>query len=613
MGSNLIDIRTVFVTYFALTVMCTVFVGYLWSFWRGTAPGIALWLSFYIVEGLAIVLIVARGLVPDFLSMAVANTMVVGGLMLLLVGLERFFGVQRRHVHDVVFLVVFAAVHTYFSIVQPNLMARDINAAVGLLWVASQAIWVLTRRVEPGFARDARPVTLVFFVYALLGVARIVAVPLTVRGQDFFGSGLAEGGIMLVYSLQVAALTIALVLMVSAHLQDELRADVKRRRSAEVELRNSQEKIAAAFNAMPEAVVVKRVSDGAVLEANGAFFEMTGYRRDTALGSTVAELGLWVDPAERTRLFAIIDDLGSAHDYEAAFRRADGSTFPGLVSCQRLTISEEPALMMVVRDVTVQKRRDAELARLQEGLERRVEERTEELRIASDAKSALLANMSHELRTPLNAVIGYSGILLQGMAGPLNDEQLKQLGMVNDAGKHLLALVSELLDLSRIEAGRMNVEFCEVSVTGVVGAVADLAAPMADAQGLALVTDVDPALRSIRSDGTRLEQALLNLVSNAIKFTPSGCVTLTARADGPDVVFEVADTGIGIDSAEQRRIFEPFYQGSSSQEAKIEGTGLGLALTRRITTALGGTIALASTPGRGSTFTLRFPREAVAA
>jgi len=278
-------------------------------------------------------------------------------------------------------------------------------------------------------------------------------------------------------------------------------------------------------------------------------------------------------------------------------------------------------------DITALRRVEEELRATQASLEARVLARTAELAEAKEhaesadrLKSAFLATMSHELRTPLNSILGFTGILLQGLAGPLNAEQAKQLGMVRTSARHLLALINDVLDISKIEAGQLEIHAEPFDLPASLEKVAALVKPLADKRGLALRVILPPDMEPAVSDRLRVEQVLLNLLNNAIKFTEHGAVTLEARrindytfpnqnqkTPPPAVCLRVTDTGIGIKPEDREKIFQPFRQIDSSLSRQYEGTGLGLAICRRLANLMGGEITFQSVWGEGSVFTFVFP------
>jgi signal transduction histidine kinase/CheY-like chemotaxis protein len=247
------------------------------------------------------------------------------------------------------------------------------------------------------------------------------------------------------------------------------------------------------------------------------------------------------------------------------------------------------------------------LALVNARLYRELERKSAELEVASRHKSEFLASMSHELRTPLNAVLGFSEVLLERMFGEINERQEEYLRDIWGSGKHLLELLNEILDLSKVEAGRMELEVSEVDVKRALEYGTALVRERASAHHIGVSIDCDEDVRTVRTDELRFKQVVVNLLSNAVKFTPDGgSVLARARIVGDQLVVSVADSGIGVQAADRERIFESFQQGGRGPSSE-EGTGLGLTLSRRIVELFGGRLWLESAVGEGSTFSFSVP------
>jgi protein-histidine pros-kinase len=380
--------------------------------------------------------------------------------------------------------------------------------------------------------------------------------------------------------------------------------DVTARRRVEARFRGLLE-------AAPDAMVIVDEA-GRIVLVNSQTEQMFGYRRDELLGQNVEVLipeGRRVGhSAYRESYFGapVTRPMGSGRDLAA--RRKDGSEFPAEISLSPLETEEGRLVSAAVRDIT-ERRRFEELRR-NAAAEAEGRRRAEE---QNRLKSEFLANMSHELRTPLNSIVGFAELIHDGKVGPINAEQREYLGDVLSAARHLAQLINDVLDLSKVEAGRLDFVSEPVDLVALVHEVCDAARLLAAARRLEI--DVEPAARHVRGDAGRLRQVLWNYLSNALKFTADGgLVRVRVVLDGAERIrLEVEDDGIGIAAADQARLFRVFQQLDAGAGKRHAGTGLGLALTRRLVEAMGGRVGVDSAPGRGSRFFATLPREMPAA
>ncbi|HVW00197.1 MAG TPA: ATP-binding protein [Planctomycetaceae bacterium] len=347
----------------------------------------------------------------------------------------------------------------------------------------------------------------------------------------------------------------------------------------------------------PDAIVICN-RDGTVLLVNSQTEQLFGRSRQELLGKAIDEL---VPEPVRERFTAeraaVLPD-GAPKPFESTGLRGDGTEFPIEVRLGGIKFEEAPMLLGVFRDATERQE-----------YERQLHDKNEELQQASTAKDSFLAAMSHELRTPLNAIIGFTGTLLMKLPGPLNADQEKQLQTIRTSARHLLSLINDLLDLAKIESGRIELYPVPLIVNHVVTDAAAALRPLADEKGLALEVDLPPRDVEWTFDQRALQQILLNLIGNAVKFTPEGEVRVELRAGAVgEIRFNVIDTGPGIPPETLERLFQRFSQGEGGTRHKIDGTGLGLYLSQRLAELLGGEITVESRPGQGSTFTLTLRR-----
>ncbi|HEX5392383.1 MAG TPA: PocR ligand-binding domain-containing protein [Rhodocyclaceae bacterium] len=396
----------------------------------------------------------------------------------------------------------------------------------------------------------------------------------------------------------------------------KLAREVAERRRAEGALHASEEKYRRIVDTSNEGIWAID-KDGGTTFVNARLAEVLGYSVEEMMGRHFSDFLFEEDLSDHAQKMERRSQGVSEH-YERRFRCRDGHTVWMLASA---TPSFDDAngyagSFAMMTDITDRKRAEEERLRYREHLEETVKQRTSELLLARDAaeaankaKSVFLANMSHELRTPLNAILGFSGMMRRDPK--LTPNQSEHLDIINRSGEHLLALINDVLEMAKIEAGRLQLEIAPMDLGAMVRDVADMMQFRAEQKGLYLRLDQSSEFpRYIRGDEARLRQVLVNLVGNAVKFTRQGGVVIrlgTRQNSCTHLLLEVEDTGSGISPEDQTRVFNPFVQLAEGAEQK--GTGLGLAISRQFVDLMGGTITLESSLGKGSRFRVDIPVE----
>jgi PAS domain S-box-containing protein len=389
--------------------------------------------------------------------------------------------------------------------------------------------------------------------------------------------------------------------------------DITSRKMAEAALQESERRWATTLSSIGDAVIATDMGER-ITFLNPEAESMTGWLKEEAINQPLKNVFKIVN--EKTGKEAVLQNSQYSNEKESILLIAkNGKGIPIDHKGSQIKTEEGhiTGMVIVFRDITERRRSEELMNHYKRDLEETVKQRTAELEKAKERaesadhlKSAFLATMSHELRTPLNSIIGFSGIMMTEKTGPLNEEQKKQMGMVQASGRKLLSLINDILDLSKIEAGQLTIHVENFNLLEILQEIVKMETPNAQEKGITIFLKNREGL-DLLSDRQRVQQIFLNLVNNAVKFTDQGSVNIQFFQDENQVRVEVADSGIGIEKENQEKLFSPFFQAGGSLSRKNKGTGLGLSICKSLVELLEGSISVKSELGRGSTFTVILP------
>ena len=361
----------------------------------------------------------------------------------------------------------------------------------------------------------------------------------------------------------------------------------------------SEAQLRAIFRTIIDAILVID-NEGRVLDFNPAAERIFGYAAGEVIGQNVRILMPEPDRGQHDQYLKNYIKTGEAQiigkGREVVGLRKDGSRVPLELAVSEVIYDGRRLFTGILRDISERKQ-----------AEKNLQQAKQEAETANRAKSTFLANMSHELRTPLNAIIGYSELLHEEAQERSDEPLLDDLGRIGIAARHLLSLINEVLDLSKIEAGRVELDNLQIDICKLLREVADTVRPLAERNGNELKAACPPDLGLFETDPTKLRQILFNLLANAAKFTRDGQVVVEAKRGDSTIRFQVTDNGIGMTADQLANVFEEFTQAEESTGRKYGGTGLGLSISRKFCLLMGGDLTAESNPGEGSCFTVELP------
>ncbi|MBI5789862.1 MAG: response regulator [Rhodocyclales bacterium] len=599
---NLIDPRTAIVLACCICALMSLLFFSLRRRYPSTIHGLGEWSLAMLMFFAGGILFAGYGIFPDYVA-TLAILMILSGLTIAYMGTQRFFGVVPNTSLYVFLLGIVLGALTWFLLLDPNPFARLRISNTAMSWLFIAHAYLIHRQPERTFARLFASGVLVMM--ALTQVLRFVTSFTAPESTYLFDKSLENLIYITSFAFGALLFSTSAVLLVSERVLDEL--ETHRRHLEELVEKRTSELLATEAKASR---ILESAADGLfgvdregfITFINPAGCRTLGYSADQAIGRSAHALfhhsrpdGSPYPAIECPSHNAVCTGKEIRVEHETLWH-ADGHAVPVMLAIHPLLQNDEITgavtsfVDMSAQDAAAKAREIALTAA--ESLAR--------------AKSEFLANMSHEIRTPMNGVLGFAEI---GLRNHHDSEKARNaFEKILTSGKRLLAVVSEILDYSKIEAGKLRVQPVDMSISETVQGALETVAELARAKKLELRLELAPDLpQRCISDPARVGQVLLNLLSNAVKFTETGHVALSASREGTQLVIRVTDTGIGIDETKHEEIFNPFQQADSSSTRQFGGTGLGLAICKRIADLLQGDLSVESKIGTGSTFTFRLP------
>jgi PAS domain S-box-containing protein len=725
------DMRTIIFS-FVLTYMVGTFVIFiLWTQYHNRYKGTT-WLVFnFALQTLGLLLLVLRGGIPEWASIILANTLLIGGIILGYIGLEAYTGKKTNQIHNILILVLFTLVHVWFTYFKPDLEARNLNISVTSLLLFLQYVWLMLFRVERERRALTRTIGLVFVAFCLVSLTNILSFIIGGKDMpaDYFDSGPFDTVVTIVYHMLVILFTYSLVLMFSRNLLMDITAGneinylttiekISDRKMYDETIRHERNLLRTLIDNLPDPVSIKD-SEGLYLLNNKSHLELIGAdSQEETIGKSVfdflpedqaiisdeddknvfrtgkmildkiekshhTETGFpcWHltskipifnengtpiqlvtirhDITERKRVedslivsdefnrsllktipfgMNIVDEEGTILFMNEKFRKIFGPDAVGqkcwhLIRDNKEQCTDCPlmkgiivgeteiyesqgiqggrvfdiyhtgmmyygkkAMLEIFHDITDHKTTEGELIKSKD--------RAEE---SDRLKTAFLHNVSHEIRTPMNAIVGFTTLLSEPGITP--EEHRSYLDIITQSSNHLLSIVTDIIEISNVEAGKMKLNLTKTDIHTVFENLNFQFSPGAVSKGLEFICRMPQEDNTFYfyTDSTKLIQVLSNLLSNAVKFTSKGRIEFGCRRYNETIEFYVSDTGIGIPEDHKYKVFDRFYQVDSRESREHEGTGLGLSLSKAYIEFLGGKIWFNSEVGRGSTFFVTIP------
>lgn len=579
-----IDFRTIYFSYIIINIVSLIMITSLYFQLKNRFAGTLFVLMSFIMYFTGNVLVFLRNTIPDWISISVANMLLVSSLVVMLFGFEKFAKKKGNKIHNYILLFVFFVVHSYFFYIKPDLNTRHLLFALTFAILSFQIAFFMLKTVPVAMRNITRTVGILFCVISALQIVHFFSIWQRVsKPQNYFNSGSSEPIYYLAWEIINILLVYSIIMMYNKNLI--------------IDINIQEEKFSKAFHSAPFIIMLSKLEDGKIFEINKSVEALSGYQPNELINNKTTDLQLWYQNEDRDKFISELNSKGKVFEKECLLRKKSGELFTGLVSADIIVINNEQCIISVVSDISNRKITENKLIANESSL-----------RELNSTKDKFFSIIAHDLKSPFNGILGFSEILMEQIKDKDYDGIDKYAEIIHKSSKRAVDLLMNLMDWSRLQTGRMefNPEYIEVTV--MIRYVLELLNIAAEQKSIATSLQLPDKL-IIYADKFMFETVLRNLISNAIKFTPTkGNVLISAEENDKEFLFLVQDSGVGIEKKNLEKLFRIGENFSSNGTQDETGTGLGLILCNEFIQKHKGKIWVESEPGVGSSFYFSLPK-----
>ncbi|WP_167899225.1 sensor histidine kinase [Wenyingzhuangia aestuarii] len=530
------------------------------------------------------VLVFFRNTIPDWLSIPVANVLIVASILTLLIGLEHFVKKKGPHIQNYLLIFIFLLVHTYFTYIVPDLKTRHINITIAFMLLSMQIMYLMFIRTPVNMRNITRPMGYVFTIVFITQIIRLIYLIQNPEALTYnHRSESIESLFVLNWELIVIILAYSLSLMYNKRLI--------------VDVNNQEEKFSKAFYAAPFVILLSKFSTGEIFEVNNKIQSICGYAPSELIGYNTIDLKLWAYPKDRLKFITLLKSENKVVEQEYQFRKKSGELFYGLISAKTIKINGEQCIVSIINDITIRKTAELNLKKSEASL-----------RQSNSTKDKFFSIIAHDLKSPFNGILGFSELLSEQVKNNDYESIVEYAEIIHDSSKHAVNLLSNLTEWSMAQTGKMQFHPEYVDMVLMIKSTLDLLKIASDQKEIHTHLNL-PSNLILYVDKIMIEVVLRNLISNAIKFTHQrGSISINVQEKEKEFLFSIIDTGIGIQKNNLNQLFRIDSSYSTPGTNNERGTGLGLILCKDFINYHKGKIWVESEFNVGSKFYFSLPK-----